>query len=341
MFCIPLSIPVFAASDSPGVAPGSFAPESPSPGCGMQKALDRDGTMVTTSDPGAAIALGNQDAQRKPNRRALARFLRRCSQFDGMMAVVIVVVLLAFVFGARWIAPYDPYSVNLSLANQPPSWNHIMGTDDYGRDLFSRIVYGARYSLAMGFIVTTTSTIIGLVLGSIAGFSGGRVDEVLMRFTDMVMGFPALLFAMIVAAVLGANLTNTIIAAAVVWWPTYVRLVRGQVLARKNELYVEAARSIGVATPMVLARHILPNSWSPVLVQGTMDLGRAVIFTGSLSFIGLGAAPPMPEWGAMLAEARWLILDSWWYVAFPGLAIFASVFAFSILGDVFEDTFEQ
>ena len=270
-------------------------------------------------------------------RRRLERILRRVLRIDGILSLTIVTIILICLIGAQFITTYDPYAVDLKAILKPPSREHWMGSDDYGRDIFTRVVYGTRYSLAMGFVVTLISTAVGVVLGGSAGFFGGRVDEVIMRFTDMVMGFPALLFAMVVAAVLGSSLTNAIIAASAVWWPSYVRLLRGQVLSVKNEIYVEAARSIGASTRRILFRHILPNSWAPIVVRGTMDLGRAVIFTGALSFIGLGARPPIPEWGTMLAEARWYILGSWWYITFPGLAIFSSVFAFSLLGDIADE----
>ena len=270
-------------------------------------------------------------------RRRLERILRRVLRIDGILSLTIVTIILICLVGTQFITTYDPYVVDLKAIFKPPSREHWMGSDDYGRDIFTRVVYGTRYSLAMGFVVTLISTAVGVVLGGSAGFFGGRVDEVIMRFTDMVMGFPALLFAMVIAAVLGASLPNAIIAASAVWWPSYVRLLRGQVLSVKNETYVEAARSIGASTRRILFRHILPNSWAPIVVRGTMDLGRAVIFTGALSFIGLGARPPIPEWGTMLAEARWYILGSWWYITFPGLAIFSSVFAFSLLGDIADE----
>lgn len=217
---------------------------------------------------------------------------RRLLRLDYAFSFTVVAILLICLIGAPWITTYDPYAVDLKAATHPPSLEHWMGTDDYGRDIFTRVVYGSRYSLGMGLIVTMVATLIGVILGGTAGFLGGRVDELIMRFTDMVMGFPAILFAMIIAAILGSNLTNAIIAAAAVWWPSYVRLLRGQVLSVKNDLYVEAVRSIGATNVRILMRHILPNSWAPIIVRSTMDLGRAVIFTGTLSFIGLGAQPP-------------------------------------------------
>lgn len=294
------------------------------------------GTGTVNTVPGQQLSAEAWVSVRKRSRK-LDKLLRRIVRIDGFFAVTIIFVIVVCVIAAPWITRYDPYVVDTGAIFRRPSGDHWMGTDEYGRDIFTRVVYGARYSLAMGIAVSVISTVVGLILGGSAGFFGGRTDEVIMRFTDMVMGFPALLFAMVIAAVLGSSLTNAIIAACAVWWPSYVRLLRGQVLAVKNELYIEAARSLGASTSRIILRHILPNSWAPILVRNTMDIGRAVIFTGTLSFIGLGAAPPIPEWGTMLAEARSFILSSWWYVAFPGLAIFAAVFGFSLLGDIADE----
>jgi peptide/nickel transport system permease protein len=254
-----------------------------------------------------------------------------------VLVAVILAVLATALVGAPWIARSDPFSVDLLAKSLPPSPAHWMGTDDFGRDIFSRVVYGTRYSLAMGFVVTLTSTVLGVVLGGAAGYWEGAVGEAIMRFADLVMGFPALLLAMAIAAILGSNLLNAIIATSIVWWPPYVRLVRAQILAVKNEAYVEAARAFGASDLRTLFKHVLPNSWAPLNVRITMDLGRAVIFTSSLSFIGLGAHPPTPEWGTMLAESRQFILSAWWYPTFPGLAIATAVLAFSLAGDIVDE----
>ena len=293
-------------------------------------------TTVTPADKGNSTGLQGS-WQESAERKRWRAFLRRMRRIDGILSLIIISVILICLVGASWLTTYDPYAVDMAATYEPPSREHWMGTDEYGRDIYTRIVYGTRYSLAMGVAVSLVSTVVGLVLGGAAGFLGGRVDELIMRVTDIVMGFPALLFAMVIAAVLGSSHRNAILAACAVWWPSYVRLLRGQVLSVKNDLYVEAALAIGASSRHILLRHILPNSWAPIIVRNTMDVGRAVLFTGALSFIGLGAKPPRPEWGAMLAEARWFILSSWWYVAFPGLAIFCSVFAFSLLGDILDE----
>ncbi len=268
-------------------------------------------------------------------RRPWLRALR--PRVDTVIASVIVLGLFVSLIGAKVIATHDPYALDVFNKNEPPNWTHLMGTDDFGRDIFSRVVYGTRYSLLMGFVVTLTSTVIGVLLGGIAGFWEGPSGELVMRFTDLVMGFPALLLAMAIAAILGSNLVNAIIATSAVWWPPYVRLIRGQILSVKHEAYVEAARAFGATDLRILLRHVLPNSWAPLNVRMTMDLGRAVIFTSSLSFIGLGAHPPIPEWGTMLAEARKFILGAWWYPTFPGLAIALTVLAFSLWGDIVDE----
>jgi peptide/nickel transport system permease protein len=288
--------------------------------------------------PGSARPRTGAVTSRGPVRSpGVARLIRRLRTPDGLLGVALVVVVLLCLVGAQWIATHDPFAVNVSVIFQEPSSTHFMGTDQFGRDVFSRVVYGSRYSLAMGLLVVLFSTLLGLVLGSAAGFFGGWVDEIVMRLTDLVMGFPALLFAMLIAAVLGSNLQNAVIAASAIWWPSYVRLLRGEVLAGKNEMYVEAARAIGSTNTRVIVRHVLPNSWAPLIVRGTMDVGRAVIFTGSLSFIGLGAQPPLPEWGTMLAESRAFILGAWWCITFPGIAILATVVGFSLIGDVADE----
>lgn len=269
--------------------------------------------------------------------KRLTRALGILKRPDAWIPIVVVVAMVIVAIFPQWFTWRDPYRVNVSASLLPPSSEYWMGTDDYGRDIYTRLMYGTRYSLGMGAIVVAVSALVGLLLGGMAGFSGGWLDEVVMRFTDAVMGFPSLLFAMVISALLGASLSTAILATMVIWWPSYVRLVRGQVLSVINEAYVEAARSIGSSNFRILAQHVLPNSWSPIIVRGASDIGRTIIFVGALSFIGLGAEPPLPEWGTMLSEARGLILGAWWYVTFPGLAITLAVLVFGMLGDILEE----
>jgi peptide/nickel transport system permease protein len=277
--------------------------------------------------------------QRQPShqlRRNLKRFLvANRLNFAG----VIIVVLFFFlsIFGEA-IAPHDPYAVDITNSKLlPPSTEHWMGTDELGRDVFSRIITGTRVSLEVAFFVLSFAVVFGTLVGLVAGYAGGLVDEVLMRFTDMFLAFPALVLAVAVAASLGRNLRNTMIALATVFWPWYARLVRAQVLSIKEREFVEAARSIGMARSRLIMRHIFPNATAVIIIQLTLDVGYAVLATSSLSFLGLGAQPPSPEWGTMLSAARNYFRDAWWYMTFPGVALTLTVFAFNVLGDGLQD----
>lgn len=242
-------------------------------------------------------------------------------------------VLLALALAAPAIVPFDPIALNPKDRLLPPSSLHWFGTDDGGRDVFSRVVYGTRYSLLAAVVVLVLAVTIGTSTGLVAGYAGGKTDEALMRLTDMFLAFPALVLAMGISAALGASLANSMIAIAVVWWPWYARLVRGQALRLRQEQFVDAARTSGASDAWIVTRHILPNCWTPIIVQVTLDVGYAILTTASLSFIGLGAQPPTPEWGAMVATGKDYILDQWWMATFPGLAIFLAVMAFNLLGD--------
>jgi peptide/nickel transport system permease protein len=247
------------------------------------------------------------------------------------LALVLLLVLIAI--AAPAIAPYDPIRLQPKDRLLGPSLAHWFGTDEGGRDIFSRVNFGARYSLLAAVVVLTLAVTIGTTIGLVAGFAGGKIDEALMRLTDMFLAFPALVLAMGISAALGASLANSMIAIAVVWWPWYARLVRGQTLRLRQEQFVEAARASGASDTRTVLRHILPNCWTPIIVQITLDVGYAILTTASLSFIGLGAQPPTPEWGAMVATGKDYILDQWWLATFPGLAIFLAVMAFNLLGD--------
>ena len=258
--------------------------------------------------------------------------------FAGLLIVALFFILA--IFGSI-LAPHSAYQQDIQNAKLlPPSTEHWMGTDELGRDVMSRIMVGARYSLQVAAVVLTFSVIFGTLVGAVAGFFGGFVDEILMRFTDMFLAFPALVLAIAIAATLGRNLTNTMIALATVFWPWYARLVRGQVLAVRERDYVDAGRSIGMSNARLMFKHILPNCISVVIIQMTLDVGYAVLATSSLSFIGLGAQPPTPEWGAMLNEARADMMTSPHVALFPALAIFFTVLAFNLLGDGLRDALD-
>ena len=268
----------------------------------------------------------------------LGHLARRNPLFITGMAVVAALVIAALF--APYITPYPQdalHGINFAEKLKPPSLQHLFGADALGRDIFTRVVFGARMSLKIGLTVILLSLAIGVPLGLIAGFFGGKIDEIIMRLTDMFLAFPPILLPLAIAAALGASIINAMIAIAISWFPWYVRLIRAQVLTVKEELYVESARSIGVSRPLIICRHILPNVLSPVIIQASMDMGYAILLAASLSFIGVGAKPPTVEWGLMITSARAYFLDYWWTVTFPGLAIFVSVLAFNLVGDGLRD----
>lgn len=255
------------------------------------------------------------------------------------MLVVVMLLVLTGVL-APWIVPYDPLKIYMGDPLLPPSRTHWFGTDEVGRDIFSRVIMGIRISLRVPIVVIGLASLIGTSLGAVAGYVSGRVDEVVMRVTDVFLAFPGLLIAMAVAAALGPSLTNAMLAISLVWWPSYARLVRGLVLSIKNNPYVEAARCIGASDSRILFRHVLPECIPVISVKMTVDAGYSILWTASLSFIGLGAQPPTPEWGTMVAYARPYLLKQWWYPTFPGLMIFVVVICFALLGDGLETVFE-
>jgi peptide/nickel transport system permease protein len=250
--------------------------------------------------------------------------------------VTICGLILLAILGSN-LTPYNPMQPDVASKLLPPSVVHLFGTDELGRDIFSRVLFGTRYSLISATIVVAIAMFIGVPIGLVAGYFGGRLDELLMRAADVFLAFPSLVLAMAVVAVFGAGLTKAIIAVAIVWWPTYARLMRAVAISGSRLLYVEAARSLGARHDRIIFRHLLPNSLSPLMVRASMDGGRAVLMTAGLSFIGLGAQPPLPEWGAMVAEGRDFFLNSWWYTTFPSLSIYVVVLAFSFLGDGLRD----
>lgn len=255
----------------------------------------------------------------------------------NLVGVVLIAVFLFLVAFGSLFAPHDPVQPNVAVKLQPPSSTYWFGTDELGRDILSRVMSGAKYSLGVAFIILSIAVLVGTIVGLIAGYAGGIVDELLMRVTDLFLAFPALVLAMAIAATLGRTLENTVIALTVVYWPWYARLVRGQVLWLKEREFVEAARAIGASPLRILGRHILPNTLAVVIVQLTLDVGYAVLATSGLSFIGLGAQPPTPEWGTMIAGARTFFREAWWYITFPGLALTLTVLGFNLLGDGLRD----
>ena len=257
-----------------------------------------------------------------------------------LVGLGVVVLLIIAALLAPWITPHPAdakHAIHFGSKLKPPSMDHFFGTDALGRDIFTRVVFGARMSLRIGVTVLAIALAIGVPLGLIAGYFGGRISDVIMRPSDIFLAFPSLLLPLAVAAALGPSITNAMMAIAVAWFPWYVRIVRAQVLTVKEQLYVEAARSIGVGRFSILAKHVLPNSMAPVIIQASMDMGYTILAAAGLSFIGVGARPPTVEWGLMITNARAYFLDFWWTVTFPGLAIFVTVLAFNLVGDGLRD----
>ena len=249
----------------------------------------------------------------------------------------LVVVLVLVSFFADQIVPYDPYGQNLSLSRQSPSAAHFMGTDQYGRDVFSRVVVGAQASVFSTLILVCITSVFGTLAGTLCGYFGGRIDSVLMRISDVCLAFPGLVFALAIAALLGGGISNAVIALAVISWPKYARVARGQTLALKNCDFVAAARLAGDNSVQMIWRHILPNILGPILVTAMLDIGTMMMELAGLSFLGLGAQPPVPEWGNMMSGGRSMLQTYPWLVLSPGVAIFLTVVTFNLLGDTVRD----
>jgi peptide/nickel transport system permease protein len=260
----------------------------------------------------------------------------RASRLNVVAAIIVGIVVAVAVFGV-WLAPYPPNRIDLLQRLLPPSGSHFFGTDDYGRDLFSRVLAGAWISLYVAAVILLASVAIGTILGIVSGLIGGLTDEIIMRTTDLFLAFPALILAAAIAATLGPSLTHTMLALSTVFWPWYARLVRGQVLSLREREFILAARVAGASTTRIVFKHLLRNVFPLVIVQASLDVGYAILFTSSLSFLGLGAQPPTPEWGAMMTDARSFLEDYWWYPTFPGLALAFTVVGFNLLGDGLRD----
>ncbi len=255
----------------------------------------------------------------------------------ALIVGVIVVGLWAFVAAfVPWLAPHSPTDLDVMSRLEPPQAGHLFGTDEAGRDNFSRVLYGARVTIPVAFVVIVLASLFGASVGAVAGYAGGRVDEVLMRVVDVVLAFPPIVLAMAITASLGAGLRNAMFAILLVSWPEFSRLMRAQVLSIKENDYVVAARALGATGSRVVLTHILPNAFPPIVVKGTLDIGNAIVLTAALSFIGLGAIPPAPEWGAMIAAGQ-SKFEYWWAATFPGLAILSVVLGFNFLGDGLQD----
>lgn len=267
--------------------------------------------------------------------RLLKRFLKKPLAIAGLL---IVVLLLLAALLAPWIAPYDPLKADFAAILSPPSAEHVLGTDEVGRDLLSRLIYGARASLQAGFLAVLIAVGVGVPLGLISGYFGGALDElIIMRLTDAVMAFPVIILALALTTALGAGLTTAMIAIGVVYMPVFVRLARAQALSIKESEFVEAARALGNHTRPILVKHLLPNMLSAILVQASLSVAAAILVESALSFLGLGVQPPTPSWGSMLRTGTGYLKNAPWTSFWPGLAIFITVLGINLLGDGLRD----
>lgn len=285
----------------------------------------------------SALDAGLARAETQPNAPTRSKTRRWIGRYGlASLGAGIILLWLLIALTAPWISPYLPDTVDVANRLKPPSFQHWLGTDALGRDVLTRLLYGSRISLMTGFIVVLVSAVFGTLLGGIAAFARGKVEELIMRLTDLVMCFPPIILALAIAAALGIGTTNTIIAMLVVWWPKFSRLARSLVIVQRSQEYVEAALVVGFSPARILLRHIIPNSIGPLIVLVTLDVGNAIITFAGLSFLGLGVVPPTPEWGSMVAEGRELVAQ-WWVASFPGLAILTIVLGFNFLGDGIRD----
>jgi peptide/nickel transport system permease protein len=250
---------------------------------------------------------------------------------------VIVVVFVLIALGAPWIVIQNPVAQDLAHRLTGPNPTHPFGLDSLGRDVYSRVIYGARISVVSGVAVVSAASAFGIAAGTTAGWLGGWWDEGLMRLTDMFLAFPSLILAMAISAILRPSLENALLAIAITSWPTYARLIRAQVLSLRARDYIEAARAEGATDLAIIVRHLIPNALAPLLVQATLSVGNIVLVSAGLSFIGFGAQPPTPEWGLMVSEGRSFLMDQWWIATFPAIAILFLVLGFNLVGDGVRD----
>lgn len=264
----------------------------------------------------------------------IERLLRRPLLASG---IVLTLALILAALTASWVAPFDPVQQDLANSLLPPSLHHLMGTDQFGRDVFSRLLYGSRISLAVGFVAVTIYITIGTLVGSLAGYYGGWVDGVLMRLVDVMLSVPTFFLILMVITFVGPNILNVMVVIGLTSWTDVARLVRGEFLSLKEREFIQAARVIGANDTRIIFRHLLPNALGPVLVVATLGVGGAVMIESSLSFLGLGVQPPTASWGNMLMEGNEHLTDAWWLITFPGFAIFLTVMGFNLMGEGLRD----
>ncbi|OGP87783.1 MAG: peptide ABC transporter permease [Deltaproteobacteria bacterium RBG_16_48_10] len=264
-------------------------------------------------------------------------FKRNRLAVGGLIIIVITFLVAGF---AQWLTPYDPGKTGVSLKLNPPSFDHYLGTDQLGRDVFSRMLYGSRISLSVGFVAVTISIFIGILIGAIAGYYGRWVDSLLMRFVDIMICFPTFFLILTVVAILGPRFYNVMIVIGITSWMGTSRFVRAEFLSLRERDFAQAAKALGVKDSRIIFRHILPNALAPVFVTATLDVATAILVEAGLSFLGFGVQPPAPSWGNILTEGRTYIFDAWWLTVFPGLAILITVLSFNLLGEGLRDALD-
>ena len=296
------------------------------------------------SVPARAIAL---PAERAAARREWVAFVRRLARRrTALFGLVVVAVVFGAAFGAPWLTAWDPTEQDITNRLKPPGSPdpsgrmHLLGTDHLGRDLLARVIFGARPALMVGFAAVAISGILGMVVGLLSGYFGGRTDDVFMRLADIQLAFPFILLAIAVIGVLGPSLPVIIVVIGVSSWVVYARVVRGSVLSLREREFVQAAQALGSGDGRILLHHILPNALTPWLVVATLDMARVIVIESALSFLGLGVQPPTPTWGGMLADGRVYISTAWWLATFPGLAILVTVLGINLFGDGLRDTLD-
>jgi len=258
----------------------------------------------------------------------------------GVGGLVIIVIVFLIAISVPFLSPYDPGKTDVSLKLKPPSFQHYLGTDQLGRDVFSRMLYGSRISLSVGFVAVGISILIGILVGAMAGYKGGWVDSLLMRFVDIMLSFPSFFLILTVVAILRPNIYNVMIVIGITSWEGTARFVRAEFLSLRERDYVQAARSLGVKDRRIIFRHILPNALAPVFVTASLGVASAILVEAGLSFLGFGVQPPAPSWGNILTEGRTYIFDAWWLTVFPGLAILITVLSFNLFGEGLRDALD-
>ena len=294
-------------------------------------------TAITSETPLSAATASSPPPQTTLAREARTHSLRRWKQRNLILGGVLILLLVLVALLAPVIAPYGPQDTDYTARLAPPGAGHLFGTDNLGRDIFSRVIWGSQIDLQVGIISVIPPFIIGVILGCLTGYYGGRLDTIVMRISDIIQAFPFLILIIAIVAVLGTGLTSVYLAVALVAWVSYTRLLRGEILVAKNQEYVDAARAMGASDARVIGKHILQNVITSSIVFATTDIVLYIVLVTSLSYLGLAARPPSPEWGAMITEGRTYMATAWWISVFPGLAVVVTGIAFSIFGDGLAD----